>query len=428
MPRDNIIDSLDDIRGPGTGKCPGWMAEVQTDSNAEPRPNLYNAMLALRQDPSLSDLFGYDEMLQATILLRPIPWKLPKNDQEAFSPRPVKDADVSALQELLQASGLEKIGKEVMHQAVDLRATERAFHPVRDYLDGLKWDGQARISKWTNTYLGADDNEYHRAIGQMFLVSMVARIYEPGCQVDYMPVLEGLQGELKSSACRILAGDDYFSDNLPPIGSDPVRVSHHMRGKWLIEIAEMSAMSKADSADLKAFITRRYEQYTPKYGRKEVIEPRQCVFIGTTNKDTYLHDETGGRRFWPIKTGCIDLAALRRDRDQLFAEAVRLYRQNAKWWPDREFERKFIAPVQESRFEADAWEQAIATWANTPDSNGVLCTRTTILEVAHLALKIDTAKLTITDQRRIKASLARIGWKEGNRTGTGRWWVLAGSH
>ncbi len=175
-------------------------------------------------------------------------------------------------------------------------------------------------------------------------------------------------------------------------------------------------MTKAESEDLKAFITRRVEVYIGKYGRKEVCEPRQCIFIGSTNRAAYLRDETGGRRFWPIKIGQINLTALKKVRDQLFAEAVHAYKQGSKWWPDRDFEHKHIAPMQEARFETDAWEEFITDWLPTKE-------RTTIMKLALGALGIDAGKLNLTDQRRIKGVLTRLGWKEGERTKDGRWWV-----
>ena len=196
-------------------------------------------------------------------------------------------------------------------------------------------------------YLGAPDDEYHKAVGKMFLISMVARVMKPGCKVDYMLILEGPQGQLKSTVCRILAGDDYFSDTLPRLKhGDEVRLSMHLRGKWLIEIAELSTFNKAEAADLKAFLTRQDEQFTAKFAHTEAKEPRQCVFIGTTNQDYYLRDETGDRRSWPVVGGAFKIDDLRRDRDQLFAEAVADYRAGTHWWPDPKFEAAVIKPQQ----------------------------------------------------------------------------------
>jgi predicted P-loop ATPase len=397
---------------------PEWISRAQCDRQGEPRPNLYNAMMALRADARISELFSYDEMLRAPILRGAIPGAAMYAENGTFQARPVRDADVTALQELLQASGLEKVGKDAVHQAVDLRADERRFHPVRDYLDALRWDGTPRLARWLTTYLGADDSEYHRRIGCMFPLAMVGRIFEPGCKADYMVILEGPQGSLKSTACRAL-GKPWFSDNLPDIRTGGKDVAQHLNGKWLVEVAEMSALDKAEASALKAFVTRTVERYRPSYGRKEVVEPRQCVFVGTTNKAAYLRDETGGRRFWPVRIGVVDIEALIHDRDQLFAEAVHLYRQGFRWWPDATFERKFIMPEQEARYEADAWEDAIRDFLAGKQ-------RVTILEVARDGLLIEVPRLGTADQRRITAVLERAGWSHGKRSGHARWWVPAG--
>jgi predicted P-loop ATPase len=302
-----------------------------------------------------------------------------------------------------------------MHQAVEIRAYERRFHPVRDYLNRLEWDGTSRICTLFPVYFGTDDSEYAKAIGMMFLVSMVARIFQPGCKADHLPVIEGPQGILKSTACRVLGGE-WFSDNLPDItaGKD---AAQHLRGKWLIEVSEMHALNRAEAAHLKAFITRQVERYRPSYGRKEVIEHRQCVFVGTTNRDTYLRDETGGRRFWPIKAGHIDTDRLAEDRDQLFAEAVVRYQEGAVWWPDKDFERDHIMPEQASRYEADAWEENIGNYLK-------VSTKVTIGQVAREALNIETPRIGTAEQRRIAAALERLNWKRQPKDWEGkRWWT-----
>ena len=251
------------------------------------------------------------------------------------------------------------------------------------------------MTDWIVNLLGAECSEYAAAVGQMFLVAMVARIFEPGCKADYMAVLEGPQGGLKSSACAIIGGE-WYSDHLPDVtaGKD---VSQHLRGKWLIEVGEMHAMSRAELTQLKAFITRQTERYRPSYGRFEMIEPRQCVFVGTTNKATYLRDETGGRRFWPVQVGMIDIERLAEQRDQLFAEAVQLYRQGAAWWPHAAFEAEHIKPQQEARYETDAWQESISEYVASQ-------TKVTVGQVAKEALHIETARIGTADQRRVAAA------------------------
>lgn len=384
----------------GAGDGANWLGECIYDGEGAPMPILANAMTALRFAPELSEVFSFDEMLRATVLDREVP-----DPGGPVSPtieiRPATDTDIGRAQEWMQRAGLHRLGRDTAHQAVDMRARERPFHPVLSYLQGLAWDGRERLEKWLSTYLGAAPSPYAAGIGSMFLVAMVARIFKPGCKADYMLVLEGDQGAMKSTACAILGGA-WFSDNLPDVttGKD---VSQHLHGKWLIEIAEMSALSKAEDNALKAFISRPVERYRPVYARKDVHEPRQCVFIGTTNKSTYLRDETGGRRYWPVKVGRVDAEGLARDRDQLFAEAVAHFRDGTRWWPDAEFERDHIQAEQEARFEVDAWEDTIASFVVGKE-------RVTVTQVAREGLGLETPRIGTAEQRRVSAVLQRLGW------------------
>jgi predicted P-loop ATPase len=386
---------------------PDWLGKAIKSRAQGTLSILANALIALRSDPSLVNAFAYDEMQRTTILLQ--------NEGRPIEPRPVEDADVFRLQEFLQRAGLKNLGAQTVHDAVEVRGRECKFHPVRDYLAAVKWDGTPRVENWLVHYLGAPETLYMQAIGRMFLISMVARVFKPGCKADYMPVLEGPQATLKSTACRILGGA-YFSDSLPDvtIGKD---VSQHLRGKWLIEVSEMDAMSRAETTQLKAFITRQVEQYRPSYGRREVIEQRQCVFVGTTNRKTYLKDETGGRRFWPVSTGNIDASGLERDRDQLFAEAVAMFRKGIPWWPDRSFEQQHIMPEQEARYEPDAWEEAIENYlASGPE-------KFTVGQVALHALFLENKHLGRREQNRITAIFEKLGCQRGARTKKAKWWI-----
>jgi predicted P-loop ATPase len=393
--------------------------------------NVGNVLLALNQEPGLMNAFGYDEMLRTEVLLRPL------RPEQNFKVRPVTDADVTAVQSWLQWYGFRGLGKDAAHDAINKHARDHAFHPVRDYLNGLCWNGTPRLRTWLHEYLGAEENKYIESIGTMFLIGMVARIFQPGCKFDYMPILEGEQGLYKSKACSILAGPEYFSDQLPDIKSK--EASQHLRGKWLIEVAELSTYSRAEVDDFKAFLTRQVERYRPPWGRKEVHEPRQNAFIGTTNKVHYFRDETGNRRFWPATTGVFKLDKLHNDRDQLFAEAVKLFRDKVNWWPDREFEQRYIAPEQESRYQPDVWEPLIrkhldALIEQALKAQPSYLPRTTILDIAIKVLGFTTSntqqqgeiktpisRLEPKIQGRISAVLTHLHWVP-KRTKHERWW------
>src|SRR4051812_29728804 len=201
-----------------------WLAQCIKGNNGSPLGVVTNALVALRRDPAIRDAFAFDEMQRTPLLMHPIGQPL-----MPFDARAVTDDDVTFVTEWMQTAGLTRIGREVVRDAIKARALENSFHPVGQYLEGLKWDGRPRANVWLTTKLGAEATRYTSAIGKMFLVSLVARIYEPGCKADYMPVFEGPQGAMKSSACAVLGGE-WFSDSLPDVtaGKD---VAQHLRGQ-----------------------------------------------------------------------------------------------------------------------------------------------------------------------------------------------------
>jgi predicted P-loop ATPase len=421
---------------PPPGGWPHWLGRLRRDDRGRVIPDLDNVLIALRGEEQLAGAITFDEMRQHSLVAKAWP-HVPDGKPGADPPHETGDDDIARLQQWLQRMGLPRIGREIVGQAVEVVAHDHRFHPVRAEFTrlGLIWDGVSRADKWLFTYLGAeaeDDDaiEYVAAIGKMFLIAMVARVFEPGCQADYMLVLEGDQGILKSSACRALAGE-WFSDSLPEsiIGKD---ARQHLRGKLLVEISELSAFSKADIEAWKAFITRREERYRPPYGKHDVVEKRQCLFVGTTNEDTYIKDPSGGRRFWPVKCTTIDVEGLANVRDQLLAEAVVRYRRGERWWPTAEDERRFFKPQQEKRLEEDPWLPTIATWIERRAkdvSEGFLRDlgdgRFTVSDVARGCLGFDgESRIGSREQQRLAKIFKALNCPHPPRTGKGRFYLL----
>jgi predicted P-loop ATPase len=227
---------------------------------------------------------------------------------------------------------------------------------VLDYLDVLKWDGMPRLDGWMSQFLGAADNDYTRAVSRCALIAAVARIRHPGCKVDNVPILEGVQGIGKSSLAEALFSP-WFTDDLADLGSKDAAMQ--TQGAWLIEISELDAMTRGEVSKIKAFISRKTDRFRPPYGARLIEGPRSCVFWGTTNSDNYLKDETGARRFWPIKCSTLDIAGLREIRDQLWAEADHLYQAGVAWWIVNPNVQRTAKAEQGDRYQGDPWDETV---------------------------------------------------------------------
>jgi len=318
----------------------------------------------------------------------------------------------NALRLFIKAEGMLAAG--VRAAAVDNR-----YHPVRDYLDSLVWDGTVRLRDWLTDYAGVEKTEYSSQVGTMFPIGMVARIYQPGCKMDTALILEGLQGEGKSTIARALAGE-WFSDTTFVMGDKDSFLA--LRGNWVYELSELDSFSRSESTRAKAFVSSPTDSYRAPYERVTKDWPRQCVFIGTTNQYEYFKDSSGNRRYWPVLcSGGINAAGLREMRDQIFAEAVHRYRAGEHWWPTREQQDQLITPEQEARELQDAWEIAIYDWLTVSH----LADEVTALEILCGALKMEVSKIDGARQSmmRIGVCMRKLHWTKKRRSTGAREWV-----
>ncbi len=417
---------------------PAWFNRLRQDLVGTPERNEANVIIALTSDIAFAGVLAFDNFSQEIVVRQPLPW----DTATGPFPRPWEDADDVRTAEWLQLRGV-NVAPLVVGRAVGAVAREHRIHPVRDWLEHLRWDCTPRIETWTSTYLGAAPTAFHHTVGALWLISAVARIFRPGVKADHMLILEGPQGARKSTAIKVLAGEDWFTDELPELGSKDAAI--HMQGVWIVEIAELDAIGRAEVSRIKAFLTRTTDRFRPPYGRYTVEVPRQCVFAGTVNPDTYLRDETGNRRFWPLRCGTIDIAALARDRDQLWAEAVHRFREGAIWWIDDPAMLAEAATAQEARYQADAWDDLIEHWLtheNRTVSDGFPdyansktesvrrpkpLADVSVGEILEEAIGIEPARWTRGEQMRVSAYLKANGWvryrrrDEGGREAQREW-------
>jgi putative DNA primase/helicase len=378
-----------------------------------PKASLGNLNLILCGDPEIAPTIGYDEFRGVYT------WKgKPTSDEEETK----VNTAIEGLYGLTCPTSL-------MREAYCFVAKQRSYHVVRDYLKRLVWDGAPRIDTMLTAYTGAEDTALTRAMSRRFLLSCVARVVDPGCQVDTTLILVGRQGVRKSSFFRALVPEpSWFSDTaIDMAGKDAYA---QMQGVWLYELAELASLRARDAEAVKAFLSARVDRYRPAYARNVIQLPRQTVFVGSTNEAEFLDDPTGARRFWPVAVEEIDTEAVARDRDQLWAEAYEVFdvQPRPQWWLTAE-EGEALLQSQSTYTRSDPWADVIGAWLSPTSVSDIQVSPTQLYEgltVAYLlssVLNVDLTQQHKAAAMRVGGILTRLGFTKRQRMVNGvRMW------
>lgn len=370
--------------------------------------NLHACRILLNGLDNFKDMFWYDEFHMKYYTTLPRPTNNGKYDK---TKREFSNIDNSYLLDFFQSSlGLPRMTDDILYKAVLMFCHANVRNEVKEWFDSLKWDGVKRIDRFFTDCLASRDNEYTRAVGRNFWTSMVARVYKPGCKSDYMVVLEGKQGVGKSEAMKAIGGE-WFTE----AGANIESKDFHqiMNGNILVEIAELNSFNKAETSRIKSVITTRTDRYRAPYDRKPQDYPRQSIFVGTTNESEWQRDSSGGRRFWPIRCGFVELRKIVENREQLFAEAVVRFKSGADWYKTPQVE---TLQQQELRREVDEWEHVVENFILRPENLDFVTT----LDIAEKALKIEVSKVDVRVQRRISTILHGLGWEKSSTILSGK--------
>lgn len=408
---------------------PNWIDKLEMDKKGDIKPTTDNIVIIMMNDPKLKDAIGGNDLFQ----MKPVKkGSLPWWDWDPNNPG-WTDADDAGLRYYLEKC-YKIVAKGKVDDAVAFVHEQNSFHPVRDYLSKLKWDGTPRLDTIFIDYLGSDDTKYNRAVARKIFTAAVARVYEPGCKMDYMPVLVGKQGIGKSHLLAIMGGE-WFSDSITSIqGKEGYEA---LQGSWIIEWGELSAAKKADIESMKLFISKQNDRYRKAYARRVTDNPRQCVFVGTTNDDEFLRDYTGNRRFWPMGTDITKakkdiFTDLPKERDQIWAEAVQRYKDHELLFLDKELQAD-AAQVQEDYTYRSVREDLVRDYldrklpedwnkkeiyerqqwlADSENVGTVTRDKVCLLEIWCEVFSGNRTNFTNTDQREVKAIMDRVGWEK----------------
>jgi len=328
--------------------------------------------------------------------------------------RRLRDTDYMELMLRAERLGFQSIGKETMRDAVAYTAEKNAFDSARHWLGPLKWDGVGRVDGFLAKYFGSSDTPYTRAVGRFLWTALAGRVMVPGVKVDMAPVAVGAQGMGKTTAVAAMAPSPEFFASIDLALRD-IDLARAIRGKLVIELGELIGLRMREIEQVKSFMSRQHEEWVPKYHEMPIRYARRCVFFGTSNKDDFLSDETGNRRWLPFRSGKCDPDGIARDREQLWAEGRDLFARNGVLFSEAER----LAEAEHAGFtEHDDWEDSVNDWLNRPDFGGSTPISRDILrssDVLRSAINLPPSQQTRAHQQRIKKVLLRLGFIEGSK-------------
>lgn len=399
--------------GDGKGAAPAQRAQVNwyawgldLNGSGVPLTNLSNAVAILEKDPTLAGSVWFDTFLQRILT-------------NVDAPREWTEADdINLTLDMQRRHGLARMNRETVSQAVIAIAMRNLKSCVKDWLSTLEWDNEPRMEHFFEDHFGAPGTEYTRAVSKNFFLSLVARAFIPGCQVDNMVVLEGAQGVYKSQSLKTVGGA-WFSKQQESV-TDPKAFAELLQGKWLVEIDEMSSFKRSgELSSIKAMVSTQSDRFRPAYGRYAKDQPRQCIFVGTTNETDWNKDDSGARRFWPIAVkGEIDIAGVAACRSQVLAEAVARFLSvpldaptgvrvgaRADWWHTPVADTQ---TEQMKRFDMDPWTDSVEEYLG-----GRLTV--SIPDLLINALDLKKKEINSGQSRRVAAILRFLDWEhQGN--------------
>lgn len=332
--RDKAAEAAEDFDG--IGEDSSWLEQMDMTKKGDYANTPGNYELVLAHDKGIAGKIAIDEFTGRVCVRGVLPWRRPGDNEPLL-----RDDDEAGLFLYMSRDPYRLTGRSNMLEALKQVSRQNAFHPVREYLDGLTWDGTERLDSLFIEYMGVEDTAYTRAATRKLFTAAVARIYQPGMKFDYMPVLVGAQGLGKSRLlARLAVRPEWFTDNFSVEGKE---AAENIQGKWIVEAAELSGFKKSETTAVKAFITRTNDYYRAAFERYALNRPRQCVFIGTTNESRFLRDDTGDRRFWPLE---VNSSRITKSQEQLhagevaqiWAEAMYRYQQGEPLYLSAELE------------------------------------------------------------------------------------------